>query len=139
VDDDSGQPHIAYRGTQNRFDVATDIKSFIGVGSKRLAHSQKVAKQVERKYNMPANAVGHSLGGLLAERSGVNGSITTYNKLATGRKMNKNPNQTDYRSKHDLPSFLTLNNKSNVTVKGKSVNPLTVHSTKGLKERNVTI
>mgnify|MGYP003640566415 CR=1 FL=1 len=133
---EQGKPHIAFRGTNNKSDVVTDIKSFLGIKNKRLEHSKKVAKDVEKKYGRPATAIGHSLGGFLAENSGVHGEVVTYNKLATGRTK-KNDKQTDIRTKNDLASILTQKKKKNVTLKSKSVNPLVSHSTKSLKQKNI--
>ena len=71
--DASGKPTIAYRGTQNIRDVLTDLSIPLGLSSKtkRMKHTKMVAKQVEEKYGQPANAIGHSLGGYLAEKSGA--------------------------------------------------------------------
>lgn len=135
--DADGKPHISYRGTENKNDVLTDVKAFLGMNNnKRIRHSKKVAREVESKYGTPATAVGHSLGGFLAEKSGVHGEIITYNKLATGRSK-KNDKQIDIRDQKDLASVLTQNRKSNITLQSKSKNPLVIHSTKGLKTSNI--
>ena len=96
--DKDGQPTIAYRGTSNLKDWFTDLSIPLGFAHKtnRVKHSKMVAKQVETKYGKAANAIGHSLGGYLAEVSGAKGNITTYNKASVGKK-NNNPNQVDIR------------------------------------------
>ena len=137
--DPSGKPVVSYRGTSNKKDVITDALIMAGLGkhTKRVKHSKKVMREVEKKYNQPAGAIGHSLGGYLAENSGAKGKIVTYNKAATGRKI-KNKNQTDIKTNKDLVSILTRKKKNNVTLKSKSWNPFTAHSTKSLKDKNVT-
>ena len=90
--DINGQPTIAYRGTQNWHDVITDFAIPLGLAqhTKRMAHSKTLAKKVEEKYGQSANAVGHSLGGYLAENSGAHGNIATFNKASVGSKKMKN-------------------------------------------------
>jgi len=138
VDNQTGQPHIAYRGTQNKHDVVTDIKAFLGIGGKRLTHTKKVAKQVELKYGRPAHALGHSLGGWLSENSGVHGKIITYNKLANGQTK-KNEQQTDIRTSNDVASILSAKKtaRKGITLKGKKNDAIVTHGTRFLKSENV--
>ena len=85
--DDQGLATVAYRGTNNKKDVITDGLIMAGLGryTNRVKHSKKVMKEAQNKYGDNTRAVGHSLGGYLAENSGAKGRVTTYNKLATGR------------------------------------------------------
>ncbi len=135
--DANGQPTIAYRGTQNFHDVMTDFAIPLGLAqhTKRVAHSKTLAKKVEEKYGQPANAVGHSLGGYLAENSGAHGNIATFNKASVGSK-NKNSKQVDVRTKRDLVSMFTPKKKSNITIASRSQNPLTEHTTDSLGRAN---
>jgi hypothetical protein len=137
--DGIGKPHVVFRGTSNKHDMITDALIARGWGNKtnRVKHSKKVMKEVETKYNQPGNAIGHSLGGYLAQNSGAKGKITTYNKASTGVR-NNNPNQTDIRTDKDIISILTRKDKNNVTLKSKSWNPFVAHSTRSLKDKNVT-
>ena len=128
--DENGQPTIAYRGTQNFHDVMTDFAIPLGLAdkTKRMQHSRTLVQKVERKYGQPTSAIGHSLGGYLAENSGARGNITTFNKASVGGR-NKNPNQIDVRTKRDLVSFMTPKNKSNIVINSKSKSALTEHNT----------
>jgi len=131
--DANGQPTIAYRGTQNFHDVMTDFAIPLGLAqhTKRVQHSKTLAKKVEEKYGQSANAVGHSLGGYLAENSGAHGNIATFNKASVGSK-SKNNKQVDIRTKRDLVSLFTPKKKSNITIASRSQNPLTEHTTDSL-------
>lgn len=136
--DGTGKPVVSFRGTNNRHDVITDAMIFAGLGkyTKRVKHSKKVIKDVENKYGKGPQAIGHSLGGYLAENSGAQ-NIITYNKLALPYTQSKNPFQTDIRTNKDIASILTRKNKNNVTLKSKSWNPFVSHSTKSLKKKNI--
>lgn len=131
--DVNGQPTIAYRGTQNFHDVLTDFAIPLGLAqhTKRMAHSKTLAKKVEEKYGQSANAVGHSLGGYLAENSGAHGNIATFNKASVGAK-NKNNKQVDIRTKRDLVSLFTPKKKSNITIPSRAKSLLTEHTTDSL-------
>ena len=80
--DKKGRPNIAFRGTQNIKDLATDLALGLGLAKydNRFRDAQHLTQLVETKYNKPANIYGHSLGGSLAEQSGAHGKIITYNK-----------------------------------------------------------
>lgn len=131
--DTDGKPTIAYRGTNNFHDIITDFAIPLGLAqhTKRMAHSKTLAKKVEEKYGQSANAVGHSLGGYLAENSGAHGNIATFNKASVGGK-NKNSKQIDIRTKRDLVSIFTPKKKSNITIASRSKNPLKEHTTDSL-------
>lgn len=131
--DKNGKPTIAYRGTNNLKDWFTDLSIPLGFAHKtnRVKHAKMVAKQVETKYGQPANAVGHSLGGYLAEVSGVNGKVATYNKASVGMK-HHNAHQIDIRTKKDIVSMLTPKNDSNITIRSPSKSLLTEHKTDAL-------
>lgn len=132
--DKAGNPHVVYRGTQNRHDVATDALLMVGLGAhtNRIKHTKKIQKQAAKKYGKPVNAYGHSLGGYLAENSGAKGKITTFNKASNGTKV-KNNRQTDVRTHTDLVSLLTpKTGTKKVVIKG-SLDPLKSHSVDALK------
>lgn len=133
-----GKPTVSFRGTNNKRDIITDALIMGGLGkyTNRVKHSKKVIKEVENKYNQPSGAIGHSLGGYLAENSGAKGNITTYNKLATGMNK-KNKKQTDIRTNKDIASILTRKSRNNVELRSKSNNPFISHSTKSLKNKNI--
>ena len=131
--DQNGKPTIAYRGTNNLKDWVTNLSIPLGLAHKtnRVKHAKMVAKQVEAKYGQPANAVGHSLGGYLAEVSGANGKVVTYNKASVGTPK-RNANQIDIRTKKDVVSLLTPTDVSNVTIRSAAKSLLTEHKTDAL-------
>ena len=113
----TGQGNVVFRGTDNIHDVGTDLS--LGVGlipvTKRMKHTKKVARKAEAKYG-DVNAFGHSIGGFLAEKSGVSGNIVTYNKATLGAKNRKKKRQVDIRTKGDIVSVLTPAHSSNITL-----------------------
>jgi hypothetical protein len=129
-----------HRGTVNIKDVFDDRLFALGLGrfSKRNKEAKRLTKKVEAKYNAPATAVGHSLGGWLASRSGNHGEIDTYNKgVGLGDMFTKTNSQRqfDVRTRGDLVSALSATQKSNKEVldnKNKFKNPLTAHGSNNL-------
>jgi hypothetical protein len=101
-----GNPHISYRGSHRVEDALTDIKLGLGFKTKRHEDAKDIAKKVEAKYGKAASAYGHSLGGNLAEQSGVGGKIYTYNKAVGIKDIFKTipKTQTDYRTEKDIVS-----------------------------------
>ncbi|KAJ1630970.1 hypothetical protein T492DRAFT_839621 [Pavlovales sp. CCMP2436] len=85
VDNRTGQPTIVHRGSVTARDWVVD-DALIAVGSnhetQRLRRARQITAAAEAKYKTKSNAVGHSLGGLLAERGGSGGAIITFNKAA---------------------------------------------------------
>lgn len=108
--DKSGAPHIAYRGSHRVEDVLTDIKLGLGYDTKRQKEARETAKAVEAKYGKPATAYGHSLGGALAEGSGVGGKVITFNKAVAAKDVFKSvpKTQTDYRTTRDIVSLPSM-------------------------------
>jgi len=137
--DKEGNPHIAYRGSHRVEDVLTDIQLGLGKETKRHKEARDTAKKVETKYGKSASAYGTSLGGHLAETSGVSGNIYTYNK-ATGIKdifKSVPKTQYDYRTEKDiisLPSVLQKGGNKITIESSKDDNILTAHSTKAFKK-----
>jgi hypothetical protein len=138
---------VAFTGTQNLGDVGTDALLALGLQgySTRFKESEQLITKVRDKYgNNPVLAVGHSLGGRLAEhvtdKNLVDKSIT-FNKGAGIGDIYKHikPNQTDIHSNTDYVSFL-----SNTQRGGKHINnpgtiildPLYSHGTNHLRKFN---
>ncbi|KAJ1627115.1 hypothetical protein T492DRAFT_842607 [Pavlovales sp. CCMP2436] len=100
--DRSGQPTVAHRGSVTAKDWLVD-DALIAVGAHkntdRLNLARSITAATEKKYGRPANSVGHSLGGRLAEQSGSGGQIVTINKAAglgdIGRRQPSGTRQTD--------------------------------------------
>ncbi|KAJ1628600.1 hypothetical protein T492DRAFT_1017481 [Pavlovales sp. CCMP2436] len=76
-----------------------------------LNFARSITAATEEKYGRPANSVGHSLGGRLAEQSGSGGQIVTINKAAglgdIGRRQPSGTRQTDVRTRMDAVSVLS--------------------------------
>lgn len=108
---ETNKPFIAYRGSTRASDfLYEDPALAIGFKTEKQKKAEKLAKDVESKYGQSASAVGHSLGGYRAEKSGVSGNIYTYNKGAgifdIGKKIPEK--QTDIRTSKDIVSALSL-------------------------------
>lgn len=119
--DKKGNPTIVFRGTARKRDIGTDIMYGLGLGkhTRRARKSRKLAKRVRRDYKgKKLTAMGHSLGGALAE--GIKADrVITYNKAAglnSFRKKRKST-QIDYRHRGDAVSYLSRFNKGGKTVK----------------------
>ncbi|KAJ1624839.1 hypothetical protein T492DRAFT_1124080 [Pavlovales sp. CCMP2436] len=112
--DRSGQPVVAHRGSVTAKDWLVD-DALIAVGAHkntdRLNLALSIMAATEKKYGRPANSVGHSLGGRLAEQSGSGGQIVTINKAAglgdIGRRQPSGTRQTDVRTRMDAVSALS--------------------------------
>lgn len=133
--DNNNNASIVYRGTENKHDILTDLSiPFNGLSqTKRLKHTKKIAEKVKDKYGGEVNAYGHSLGGILAERSGVDGNIITYNKASRGsNKGTRNKKQIDVRTTGDLVSILTPQHNRKKLINSGTMNPLEAHKIKHL-------
>ena len=140
LDKRTNKPVILHRGTVTAGDVFNDGLLAVGLGrfSGRNKQAKRLTKKVEEKYNAPAAAVGHSLGGWLAERSGNKGDVVTFNKAVglgdIGTKKNSN-RQFDVRTTGDLVSglgFTQSANKETLENKNFFKNPLTAHGSENL-------
>lgn len=127
-----GNPHIAYRGSHRVEDALTDIKLGLGFKTKRHEEAKDIANKVESKYGKAASAYGHSLGGHLAEQSGVGGKVYTFNKATGIKDIFKSipQSQTDYRTERDLvsaPSVFQTGGKKITIGSGKADSILKAH------------
>jgi hypothetical protein len=111
--DSSLSPTIVHRGSITAEDwlledslIITGLSSLLG--SPRITRARAITEEVENLYG-PADAMGHSLGGRVAEESGAHGWIYTYQKAAGLADIAKtvNPKQTDYRTTGDIVSILS--------------------------------
>jgi hypothetical protein len=125
--DHDGFPTVAHRGSATWRDWLYDDAA-IGIGrgnhTGRVLKSQFITAKAEAKYGHVANAVGHSLGGRLAENSGAGGQIFTLNKAAglgdVFGKPHSSDRQTDFRTALDPVSMLS------VTQRGRQVETIPV-------------
>lgn len=136
---------IAFTGTRTFGDVMTDAALAVGLEdlTYRFTNSTKLAEKVKEKYHhSPIIAIGHSLGGSLAEHvneSGVIDKVITVNKGTGlgGIGKNINFNQTDIRTATDPVSFLatTQTGGKRFTVPDSFVvRPLRSHATYNIKK-----
>jgi hypothetical protein len=130
-----GKPTIVHRGSKRVKDwLVDDALILFGLEEKaaplfnrlglplRSTKAKNITKQVEAKYGN-SNALGHSLGGRLAENSGAHGNIITYNKAVglgdVGTKKNSK-RQLDVRAEGDVVSLLGhTQNANKETIKNK--------------------
>jgi hypothetical protein len=105
---------LAHRGTQGLADKWTDFTAVIGgrrKESKRFQHAQAVTNRVRAAYpHAQITAVGHSLGGTLAQDSKGSDKQITFNKATTLHDVlykRRPKSQTDYRKTGDVISVLS--------------------------------
>ena len=115
-------PFVLHRASKTKRDYRLDFE--LGIlqkdihTSKRYRRAVNITKAAQHKYKTGAVAIGHSLGGLMAEYSNAKNKIFTYNKFATIQSQQHplNPIQTDIRRINDIPSALSQFNKNVVTL-----------------------
>lgn len=138
--DKSGNPVVLHRGSKRVSDwVGSNLPLAFGLEaySPRFQKSKQVIEDVKQKYpGTTVTSAGHSLGGALAEKSGAD-KIFTYQKgsgLADVTRSVKS-NQTDVRTKFDLPSALSSwqTGGTRLQLEG-SLNPLETHALTSLPE-----
>ena len=132
----SNQVVIMHRGTNDFYDVATDVGLlFNHKKGYRFDSSKQIQKLAEDKYG-PENitVLGYSLGGLLAEMyaSPDVKEVITFNKALTPYDINVEnmPQQYDIRTKNDLVSILknVKKHKNDVVIPSETINPWTEHN-----------
>ena len=104
---------VVCRGSASATDwLVEDTAILFGLASNtpRIKETKRITAEAESKYGMAADAIGHSLGGRLAELSGAHGQIVTYNKAVSitdvGKKIDAK--QTDFRTKGDAVSLMAV-------------------------------
>jgi hypothetical protein len=111
----NGEPNLAFRGTKRVKDLVSDAMLAVGLEkyNPRFKEAKELTKLVEDTYKQPANVLGHSLGGSLAEKSGAHGAIYTYNKGAgIGDIRRRIPRrQIDTRTGNDIVSVIATTQK----------------------------
>ncbi|KAJ1627120.1 hypothetical protein T492DRAFT_842611 [Pavlovales sp. CCMP2436] len=86
----------------------SNLQLGVGIFGPRHQRSKALMEKVQAKYG-PAHAIGHSLGGHLAEHSGARGLILTVDKAVGVRDLGAqtNPNELDIRARGDAVSALS--------------------------------
>lgn len=99
---------VCFRGSVNASDWAENVQLGLGIFGPRHQRSKALMEKVQARYG-PAHAVGHSLGGHLAEHSGAKGLILTVDKAVGLRDLGaqSNPNELDIRARGDPVSALS--------------------------------
>ncbi|KAJ1635969.1 hypothetical protein T492DRAFT_835626 [Pavlovales sp. CCMP2436] len=100
---------VCFRGSVNASDWAENLQLGVGIiYGPRHQGSKALMEKVQAKYG-PAHAIGHSLGGHLAEHSGARGIILTVDKAVGVRDLGAqaNTNELDIRAKGDPISALS--------------------------------
>jgi hypothetical protein len=127
---------LAHRGTQGLADKITDLTAVLGgrrQQSRRFQHAQAVTNRVRAAYpQAQITAVGHSLGGTLAQDTKGSDKQITFNKATTLHDVLYRPrpkSQTDYRKTGDVISALSHLQPGANKVKrsGKWKNPFHAH------------
>jgi hypothetical protein len=146
--DKNKNPKIVFTGTRKGSDYLTDAALTFGLAglTPRFQNSSKLVDKVKQKYkNKPITAIGHSLGGSLAESvAGKVDKVVTLDRgiglFGIGRK-NKS-NVTDVRTSNDIFSVLrnTQSGGKKVVIKGTKgiLNPLKSHDISQLDKINKT-
>ena len=132
-----GKAVVVHRGTAGMHDMVTDLKLGLtgSTGGKRFKHAKKIEGLAEGKYGSEhTTAMGHSLGGALAEKTASKTTdVITLNKAAVPSDIGKKikSNQTDIRTEGDLVSQLrsTQHGGRDVVIPSHTKNPLTEHNT----------
>lgn len=140
--DKDNNPTVAFTGTRKWTDVGTDLAMAVGLGrfTPRFQESKQIVKDVKAKYQKPVTAVGHSLGGSLAEYSGAKKVVTLDKGVGLGTIGKKiDSKQTDIRTQTDPVSLLSLTQHGgkHVTIPNTAfVNPLQAHDKSYLSRAN---
>lgn len=136
----TGKTIVSHTGTNSIQDWGTNAALAVGLGkyTKRYRHAKKIQDQAAAKYgNHTITTLGHSQSGHLGAMAGKDShEIITFNKAANlgniGHKVAAN--QHDIRTSADPVSVFSRFQKDNrtETIKSKTWNPLTEHSTEQL-------
>jgi len=134
--DSEGRPVVLHRGSVRVSDwLGSNLPLAFGLEkyAPRFKQAKEVTRQAEQKYGMPVTAIGHSLGGALAEKSGAS-RVITYNKPVTKYDIGKpiSPTQTDIRAQYDPVSALSPFQFGNKVEVPSSKLPLEAHSVSSL-------
>ena len=151
VNPETEQVIVGHMGTEGILDWGNNAIYALGGKSAykktaRYKEAEKVQKKAEKKYGAEnVSTIGHSQGGLQAELLGKKSKETiTLNKATIPFQNQRNKNQTDIRTSGDIVSSLNpfqSRGENDILIKGKTYNPLDIHSSKSLRglDKNVII
>jgi hypothetical protein len=140
---ETNQVVVGHMGTEGLMDWGNNAVFALGGKSAykktaRYKEAEKVQRNAEKKYGAEnVSTIGHSQGGLQAELLGGKSKETiTLNKATMIGQNKRNKNQTDIHTSGDIVSSLNpfqKRGKDDIVIKGKSYNPLNIHSAKSLR------
>jgi hypothetical protein len=140
---ETNQVVVGHMGTEGLMDWGNNAVFALGGKSAykktaRYKEAEKVQRNAEKKYGAEnISTIGHSQGGLQAELLGGKSKETiTLNKATMIGQNKRNKNQTDIHTSGDIVSSLNpfqKRGKDDIVIKGKSYNPLNIHSAKSLR------
>ena len=140
---ETNQVVVGHMGTEGLMDWGNNAVFALGGKSaykktSRYKEAEKVQRNAEKKYGAEnVSTIGHSQGGLQAELLGGKSKETiTLNKATMLGQNKRNKNQTDIHTSGDVVSSLNPfqnRGKDDIVIKGKSYNPLDIHSAKSLR------
>jgi len=112
INNETGKPSIAYRGSTTAKDWIGNLKLGLGFKDPEAEKRIQLADKVKAKYGEIDTIYGHSRGGIISEKAGerTGAKVVTYNKAVLPSDIFKTirPEQTDIRVKGDVvsaPSF----------------------------------
>jgi hypothetical protein len=135
---------ISYRGTQNLDDIKTD--AYVAVGklrdTKRYDQSVDVLKKAKGKYGQSgATLTGSSLGGSIASATATDKDrVITYNQgngLFGSNHNVKSKDNTHYRTKGDLVSFLGIHKSKTLNNDNLKPDFLNSHNLRNIKGKRI--
>lgn len=140
IQQSTGKPVVIYRGSADmrdwRFNAKYAASRFLGVGnSKNMTRARRAQRDMQKVQQATGRddivALGHSLGGFLAQRSGAPGGVITYNKYSLGDD-EPSKRQKDFRAKGDIASLFRKRNKYTREFVGKNpwLHPIGNHTVK---------
>jgi len=136
--DDKGKVIHSIAGTDNLKDWSNNLLIPFGLHSKtnRYKNSEKIQEEANKKYNTKANIVSHSQSGNIANNLQKKGLVGEDNVSLNPAIIGKHEGVKVVRSSGDVVSSLTKKQKGDTTIKSKSWNPFSEHSTSILKRLN---
>ena len=141
---DGEKATVVHRGTQDFSDIITDGLAGIGIETNRFKHGKKIEDKAIKKYGKDnITSVGHSLGGLIAERSNKKINTITLNKPVYPNEIIKviPKNQIDIKTTNDIFSPLRRFQKGRkaINIKSTTMNPFKEHTVNTLNRINKKI
>jgi hypothetical protein len=135
---DQGKVIHTIAGTDSLKDWSNNLLIPFGLHTKsnRYKNSERIQKEANKKYNTKVDVVSHSQSGNIANNLQKRGLVGEDNVTLNPAILGSHKGVSVVRSSGDLVSSLTKKEKGDKTIKSKTWNPLTEHSTDILKRIN---